>query len=110
MELLPGWCDEWVVAERERIRQLHLHALEVLAEQLANRGHFGSALEAALRVVRTDPLRESAHRLVIQVHLNEGNTREALRQYTTYRSLLWDEMQVAPSGRMQKLTSQFPHE
>jgi DNA-binding SARP family transcriptional activator len=108
LELLPGWYDEWVVAERERIRQLHLHALELLAEQLANRGCFGSALEAALRVVRIDPLRESAQRLVIQVHLNEGNTREALRQYTFYRSLLWDELQVSPSGRMQELTSQLP--
>lgn len=108
MELLPGWNEEWVMPERERIRQLHLHALEALAEQLANRGCFGPALEAALRVVRIDPLRESAHRLVIQLHLNEGNTREALRQYTMYRSLLWDELRVAPSGRMQELTSQLP--
>ena len=27
-ELLPGWYDEWVVVERERMRQLQLHALE----------------------------------------------------------------------------------
>jgi DNA-binding SARP family transcriptional activator len=108
MELLPGWYDDWVVAERERIRQLHLHALESVAERLTTRGYFGSALEAALRVVRMDPLRESAHRLVIQVHLAEGNMREALRQYMIYRSLLWDELQVAPSGRMEELTRQLP--
>src|SRR5262245_13822298 len=29
-ELLPDWYDDWVVLERERLRQLRLHALETL--------------------------------------------------------------------------------
>ena len=34
-ELLPGWCDEWILVERESFRQLRLHALERLCERLA---------------------------------------------------------------------------
>ncbi|MFJ8667356.1 hypothetical protein [Streptomyces sp. NPDC093600] len=30
-ELLPGY-EEWVLLERERLRQLRLHALDALAE------------------------------------------------------------------------------
>jgi DNA-binding SARP family transcriptional activator len=30
-DLLPGWHDDWVLVERERLRQLRLYALETLA-------------------------------------------------------------------------------
>jgi DNA-binding SARP family transcriptional activator len=33
-ELLPDWYDDWLLFERERFRQVSLHALEVLAERL----------------------------------------------------------------------------
>ena len=35
MDLLPGWYDDWVIFERERIRQWLLHALEGLSRRLA---------------------------------------------------------------------------
>jgi DNA-binding SARP family transcriptional activator len=102
-ELLPGWYDDWVLFERERVRQLHLHILEAVAEALSASGRFGVALEAALRAVQVDPLRESAHRLVMEIHLAEGNIWEALRQYEECSRLLWKELRVAPSGRMREL-------
>ena len=30
-ELLPGWYDDWVMLERERVRQVRMHALEQVA-------------------------------------------------------------------------------
>lgn len=102
-ELLPGWYDDWVLLERERIRQLHLHALQTATEVLSARGRFGEALETALHAVQVDPLRESAHRLVMHVHLAEGNVHEVLRQYEFCRLLLWRELQVRPSRRMREL-------
>ena len=84
-ELLPDWDEEWLLAERERIRQLHLHVLEVAAERFAKTGRYGLALEAAMMALRMDGLRESAYRSMIEIHLAEGNVVEARRAYSRCR-------------------------
>ena len=96
-DLLPGWYDDWLVVDRERFRQLRLHALEAMATLAVRSGHFAAALDAGLAAVRADPLRESAHRCVICVHLAEGNTAEALRQYEACRTVLAAELNIEPS-------------
>jgi len=50
--------------------------------------------------VETDPLRESGHRLLLDVHLQEGNVAEAVRQYERYAHLLERELRVRPSDLM----------
>jgi DNA-binding SARP family transcriptional activator len=102
-ELLPGWYDDWVLLARERLRQLKLYALEVLADKLACAGRHGEAVQAAYAAVGTEPLRESAHRAVVRVHLAEGNIAEALRAYETFRDLLAHELGVSPSPQMDGL-------
>ncbi|MFE2165459.1 BTAD domain-containing putative transcriptional regulator [Streptomyces sp. NPDC059447] len=97
-ELLPGWEDDWVLLERERLRQLRLHALDALAHGLAREGQHALALEAALTSVRTEPLRESAHRAVVAAHLAEGNMQEAVRHYVAFWRLLDEELGVPPSA------------
>ena len=104
-ELLPGWYEDWVLLERERLRQLRMHALEALADKLVVAGRFGEALEAAHAAVQEEPLRESAHRAVVRVHLAEGNVAEALQAYRTFRDLLARELGVAPTVQMEELMS-----
>ncbi|MEX5716942.1 AfsR/SARP family transcriptional regulator [Geodermatophilus maliterrae] len=98
--LLPGWDEEWVLLERERLRQLRMHALEALADELVVAGRFGEAVEAAYAAVHEEPLRESAHRAVVRVHLAEGNTAEACRAYEAFRDVLADTLGVAPTHSM----------
>ena len=102
-DLLPDWDDDWVVADRERLRLLRLEALERAALQLLGRGQHGYALRAALGASRSEPLRESARRLLIQVHLAEGNVAEALLAYRDYRETLMDEIGIEPSAAMEAL-------
>jgi DNA-binding SARP family transcriptional activator len=102
-ELLPDWYDEWLTFERERFRQLSLHALEALALQLMSAGFTGRALEAALAAVRGEPLRESAHRVLIRVHLAEGNRGEAFRQYALCCRLLRERLGIEPSPQLVEL-------
>jgi DNA-binding SARP family transcriptional activator len=102
-ELLPDWYEEWVLAERERFRQLRLHALEIGGEQLVEAGHYAEALMAGLAAVAAEPLRESGHRLVIRAHMGEGNLYEAYRQYRACADLFESEIGVAPSPALQSL-------
>jgi DNA-binding SARP family transcriptional activator len=106
-ELLPGWYDDWVVVERECLHQLRLHALEALAHKLARDGRFGEALEAAHGVMRCEPLRESAQRLAIRIHLAEGNTAEALRQFDGFSRTLHAELGLRPSQWLTDLVAPF---
>jgi DNA-binding SARP family transcriptional activator len=102
-DLLPGWYDDWVVNEREHFRQLRLHALEKLCEQLTDEGRFGPAVEAGLAAVSSEPLRESAHRALIRAYLAEGNRGEAIRQYEACRAVLRRELNIDPSPLTQAL-------
>ncbi len=102
-ELLPDWYDDWLLFERERFRQVSLHALEALSELLVRAGRLAGALEAALSAVRAEPLRESAHRALIRVHLAEGNRGEAQRQYELCRRLLRERLDTAPTPQLEAL-------
>lgn len=102
-ELLPGWCDDWVLPERERFRQLRTYAMEALATRLCRQGRHGEAVQAAYAVIRTEPLRETAHRTLVRIHLEEGNLVEAVRAYESFRRRLATQMGVSPSARMEAL-------
>jgi DNA-binding SARP family transcriptional activator len=96
-DLLPDWHDEWVVIERERFCQLRLHALEASARALTSAGRYGEAIGAAGLAVDAQPLRESAHRVLIEAHIAEGNWGEALRQYDRCVRILHAELGLGPT-------------
>jgi DNA-binding SARP family transcriptional activator len=102
-ELLPDWYDDWVLIERERIRQVCLHALEIVCQRLTRAGDYARAVEAGLAAVTGEPLRESAHRVLIEAYLAEGNVCEALRQYRYCARLLAADLGVEPSERLSAL-------
>ena len=105
-DLLPDWLDDdFVLVEQERWRQLRIHALESLARRMAATERFGEAIDAALAAIAAEPLRESAHRTLISVHLAEGNSSEARRSYVRFRDLLQRELGLAPSETMERLLS-----
>jgi DNA-binding SARP family transcriptional activator len=102
-DLLPGWNDGWVLAERERLRLVSLDALEAAASASARSGLPAQSLELASAALRADPLRETAWRLVVAAHRDLGNLAAAVRAYQSYRTLLHRELGIGPSVLMQRL-------
>jgi DNA-binding SARP family transcriptional activator len=94
LELLPGWYDDWVLVERERMRHRVLHALEALSRLLRSAGRCAEAVEVALMAVNAEPLRESAQRELLESHLAEGNWVEGRRSYQSYCDRLSRELGV----------------
>jgi DNA-binding SARP family transcriptional activator len=102
-DLLPGWYDDWVLIEREHIRQRVLHALEALSHKLIQLRRGAEAVEAAMIAVSAEPLRESAQRVLIEAHLAEGNWVEGRRSFEVYRDLLARELGTTPGPELAAL-------
>jgi DNA-binding SARP family transcriptional activator len=106
LELLPGWYDDWVIMDRERLRHRYLQKMEAAASAAIDEGRLGAALDIALAAVAADPLRESAHRLVIRVLLADGNVDAARRHFTFVRDILREQLGLPPSAQLMALLGQ----
>jgi DNA-binding SARP family transcriptional activator len=102
-DLLPDWYEDWVLLEREQLREQRIRALEKLCCELTAKGRYAEAAQAGLAAVACEPLRESSHRALISLHLAEGNASEALRRYAAYREMLKCKLGLVPSERMEQL-------
>ncbi len=103
--VVPESDDDWVLLERERFRLLRLHALETAAERLCSAGCYGLAIDLAVQLISDDPLRETAHRLLISCHIAAGNRNDALRQFERYRRLLAEDLDLDPPQDLMRLVS-----
>jgi DNA-binding SARP family transcriptional activator len=92
MDLLPGWYDDWVIVERERLSQLQLRFAEAYACQVLRQGSLVEAMDVALRLVVADPYRESSHRLLAATYLLDGSAHQAQSQIDRCRQRLLDDL------------------
>jgi len=98
-DILPGWTAAWIAVERERFRQLRLHALEERSLRCSAAGRYADAVEIAGVAVRSAPSRESARRALIEAHLAEGEVAAAVAVYDEYQELLRSSVGApTPSG------------
>jgi DNA-binding SARP family transcriptional activator len=88
--------DAEVVIERERLRA-RLHTLLVeLAKSAYDQSDIPGCVDAAQRVLSSDPFREDMHRLLMRCYVRCGERSRALRQYQVCRGLLHNEFEVDP--------------
>jgi class 3 adenylate cyclase len=95
--LLPGHYQDWVIAEQDRLAELHFQATESLVGILGSVGELGEALRHARRAVTIDPLREGAHVLVMRLLAGMGQSAAVHRQYRELERILREELDEAPS-------------
>jgi DNA-binding SARP family transcriptional activator/predicted ATPase len=109
-DLLAGFAvpgasafDEWVVGQRERLRQLALFTLHELAAKYVARRTYLAGIETLNQILTLDPWREEAHRQLIELYAHSGQRSAALAQYAICRQVLADELGVAPADETQAL-------
>lgn len=95
-DLLEDIYDDWIVAERERLRTSYLALLsESIARYRAER-QFNAALACAARLLAADPWREDALRALVAARYESGDTAGALAEYERFAKRLRDELAIAP--------------
>jgi DNA-binding SARP family transcriptional activator len=101
-DLLAGAYDEWLLEERDRLRDRYVDALERLAEQHEGDDPAG-AIAYADRLLRADPLREQTYRLLMRLHDARGDRARALHVYHVCTATLERELGVEPSAATREL-------
>ncbi len=95
--------EEWVLGERERLRQLAIQALHRLSEAYTGRGEYATAIEYTNRLLALEPWQEEAHRQLMTLLARSGQHSAALAQYETCRQILAEELGVEPLPETQDL-------
>jgi DNA-binding SARP family transcriptional activator len=106
-ELLPGWYDDWVLAARERLQYLRLGALDALATRRRRQRRTHEALQAARAAISIEPLHESAHRTIVQTHLDNGDVVEAIKHYQRFQAMLDRELGLPPIDLFRDVVSPY---
>jgi DNA-binding SARP family transcriptional activator len=101
-DLLPTCYDDWVLTERERLRQEFARTLERLIDLLEGQRAYTAAIQSAQRLLRHDPLHETAYRRLMRLHALNGDRARALRTYHTCATVLQRELDVEPSTATQE--------
>ena len=88
--------DEWQTYQTETLRLELAGVLERLALGKTDRRRFADALAHARRWLALDPLNESAHRCLIELHAQTGDPSAAKMQYDECIRVLREELGAAP--------------
>jgi len=100
-DLLPSGYDDWIIPERERLRQAFSEALESLVWLAEEQRDYSAAIHYANHLLRHDPLHEPAYRLLMRCHALNGDRAGALRVYHTCVTVLQRELGVEPGQEVQ---------
>jgi DNA-binding SARP family transcriptional activator len=95
--------EDWLVSERERLREMGRKALATLLVQQTRTGAGEDALHTARRLLSLDPLQEDVHRALMRLYVGQGQRAAALRQYQSCVALLRHELGVEPDAATQRL-------
>ncbi|HUP65849.1 MAG TPA: BTAD domain-containing putative transcriptional regulator [Thermoanaerobaculia bacterium] len=88
--------ENWVQIERERLREMVLSAAADLLDRQVAEGKLDSAVQSALRILGIDPLRESTHRTLMRIYLQQGRREAAIKQFQACSESLRRHLQVEP--------------
>ncbi len=106
-DLLPDCYDQWILSERDRLRQLFLAALERLVELLEQERNYSAAIRMAQYLIRHDSLHETAYRHLMRLYAGSGNRAALVRTYQTCVTVLERELAVGPSSATRRLYEQY---
>lgn len=95
-ELLESSYDEWLFADRDRLRNTYLSILGELSIEARGRRDLARSAGYAQRILANDPWREDTVRQLMSVRYESGDRAGALAVYQQFDRRLREEMNVDP--------------
>ncbi len=105
--LMPGYYEDWLVREQERLRERYTEALRRMTAAWESAGDEEAAVRTAQRAVDADPLEEEAQQALFRLLAATGRTAAALAAYARWESLLEKDLGLAPPDAAQRLARQL---
>jgi WD40 repeat protein/DNA-binding SARP family transcriptional activator len=102
-ELLPGFYDDWVSPERERLAAVFQRKMQRLLDRLTDDRRWTDVLEWANRWVAVGHAPEPAYRALMHAHSELGNRSGVAMAYQHCRTALFHDLGVEPSPQTQRL-------
>jgi DNA-binding SARP family transcriptional activator len=94
---------DWLAQQRDTLQGLRQRALAASAAALETRGDHEAALRRIEQLLADDPLQEQHHRDAMRLHAACGRREAALAQYSRCRTLLQQELGLAPMAETEAL-------
>lgn len=94
-DLLPGCYEEWLLPERERLRQHFFEAVQQLIVLYEHERDYPTAIHYAQRRVRADPLHETTYRRLMRLYALNNDRPAALHVYHICTTTLARELDIA---------------
>lgn len=98
-DLLPGYYQDWILFERERLQNMYLLMLDKLIVYLQYHGEYEVAQGYGATILRYDPARERTHRQLMHLFSLAGDRTAALRQFERCALALKQELGVKPEKK-----------
>jgi DNA-binding SARP family transcriptional activator len=95
-DYLEDFYDEWVLAERERLRQVHAANLSALIEERRKALDYRPAIAFAQQLTAMEPLREDAIRRLMALRFAAGDRSGAIADFERFRRRLREELATDP--------------
>jgi predicted ATPase/DNA-binding SARP family transcriptional activator/Tfp pilus assembly protein PilF len=106
-ELLPGFYEEWVFNERERLHVLFEAKIARLMEILQNEERWDEVVDWGMRWTAVEQWSEPAYRALISAYANIGDISKAAATYERFTHGLAKDLGVKPSEQTQALISRL---
>ena len=99
--------EEWLLAERARLKRLAIQTLYALTAAALADGRTLQGIDYATRLLVLDPFHEETHRHLMLLLAQDGQPQAALAHFDTCRALLESELGVVPDAATTALAARI---
>lgn len=108
-DLLIDLYEDWIIIERERLREMYLNNWQRLLEHYRAQRVYDRAIACALQILKREPLRENTVRELMQLRAASGDRNRALADYQQFQQRVIEELGVQPLPETVALYEQLRH-